>query len=95
MRGRNKDYIEQRAIESANYLINNNSTIRETAKYMGVSKSTVHKDLIIRLKDINHSLYEKVREVLDANWEERYIRGGLATKERYERLKEKESAKNE
>ncbi|TCU72893.1 putative DeoR family transcriptional regulator (stage III sporulation protein D) [Tissierella praeacuta] len=95
MRGRNKDYIEQRAIESANYLIKNNSTIRETAKYMGVSKSTVHKDLIIRLKDINHSLYEKVREVLDANWEERYIRGGLATKERYERLKEKESAKNE
>ncbi|MSU01888.1 stage III sporulation protein D [Tissierella sp. DSM 105185] len=80
--------MEQRAIESANYLVKNNATIRETAKHMGVSKSTVHKDLIIRLKYINHSLYEKVREVLDANWEERYIRGGLATKERYESLKE-------
>lgn len=88
MGSRNKDYIEQRAIESANYLIKNDSTIRETAKHMGVSKSTVHKDLIIRLKDINHSLYEKVREVLDANWEERYIRGGLATKEKYESLRD-------
>lgn len=85
--GRNQAYMEQRIIESANYLIKNNSTIRETAKHMGVSKSTVHKDLIIRLKYINHSLYEKVREVLDANWEEKHIRGGIGTKERYESLR--------
>lgn len=90
MGSRNEDYIEQRAIESANYLIENNSTIRETAKYIGVSKTTVHKDLIIRLKKINRSLYEKVREVLDANWEERCLRGGMGTKEKYKRLKEQE-----
>lgn len=87
MESRNQAFIEQRAIESAHYLIENNSTIRETAKYMGVSKSTVHKDLVIRLKDINRSLYENVSSVLEANWEEKHIRGGIGTKERYESLK--------
>ncbi|OZV12302.1 stage III sporulation protein D [Tissierella sp. P1] len=88
MGSRNEDYIEQRAIDTANYLIENNSTIRETAKHMGVSKTTVHKDLVIRLKDINHSLYENVKEVLATNWEERYLRGGLATKKKHEMLRE-------
>jgi putative DeoR family transcriptional regulator (stage III sporulation protein D) len=90
MGSRNEDYIEQRAIDTALYIIENNSTIRETAKHMGVSKTTVHKDLVIRLKDINHSLYEKVREVLDTNWDEKYLRGGLATKKKHEMLREKE-----
>lgn len=90
MRKSKEDYMEQRAIESAKYLVKNNATIRETAKHMGVSKSTVHKDLVIRLKEINRSLYENVSEVLEVNKEERHIRGGVATKERYERLMEGE-----
>ena len=57
---------------------------------MGVSKSTVHKDLVIRLKEINRTLYEDVSVVLEVNWEERYLRGGIATKEKYERLMEGE-----
>lgn len=90
MRKSKEEYIEQRAIESAQYTIENNSTIRQTARHMGVSKSTVHKDLKIRLKEINRSLYENVSEVLEVNKEERHIRGGVATKERYERLMEGE-----
>lgn len=88
MESRNKAFIEQRVIDSANYLIENSSTIRETAKKFGVSKSTTHKDLKFRLKKINRSLYENVSSVLEANWEEKHIRGGIGTKERYESLKE-------
>lgn len=45
-----KDYIEERAIEIANYIIEEKATVRQTAKKFGVSKSTVHKDdgVIIR-----------------------------------------------
>ena len=39
-----KDYIEERAINIANYIIDCNATVRQTAKAFGVSKSTVHKD---------------------------------------------------
>lgn len=81
-------YIEQRAIESAKYIIENDSTIRETARYIGVSKSTTHKDLKVRLKKMNRTLYENVCFVLDANWDEKHLRGGVATKEKYESLRE-------
>lgn len=84
---RDEDYIEQIAIESAKYTIANNSTIRQTARHMGVSKSTVHKDLKIRLKEISRSLYEDVSVVLEVNWEEKYIRGGIATKKKHEKLR--------
>lgn len=88
MENRLKDYIEQRAIESAHYLIENQATIRETAQRIGVSKSTTHKDLIERLPKINYQLYEDVVKVLETNYEIRHIRGGLATKRKYENLKE-------
>lgn len=78
-----KDYIEERAVEIAAYIIDNNATVRQTAKKFGVSKSTVHKDCTERLLQINPSLAAEARKVLDVNKQERHIRGGLATKEKY------------
>ena len=78
-----KDYIEERAIDIANYIIDSNATVRQTAKQFGISKSTVHKDVTERLMQINPSLAKEARKVLDVNKSERHIRGGLATKEKY------------
>lgn len=78
-----KDYIEERAVEIANYIIETKATVRQTAGKFGISKSTVHKDCTERLKDINPSLAAAVRCVLDVNKQERHIRGGLATREKY------------
>lgn len=78
-----KDYIEQRAVEIANYIIETNATVRQTAKQFGISKSTVHKDVTERLERINPSLAAQTRKVLDTNKSERHIRGGLATREKY------------
>lgn len=78
-----KDYIEERAINIANYIIENNATVRQTAKQFGISKSTVHKDVTDRLMQINPSLAKEARKVLDINKSERHIRGGLATREKY------------
>lgn len=79
--------IEERAVKLARYIIDSKDTVRGTAKKFGISKSTVHKDLSQRLENINHSLYLEVREVLDENKAERHIRGGLATKKKYEKWK--------
>ena len=78
-----KDYIEERAVSIANYIIESNATVRQTAKQFGVSKSTVHKDVTDRLMQINPSLAGQARKVLDVNKSERHIRGGLATREKY------------
>ncbi|NLK28270.1 MAG: sporulation transcriptional regulator SpoIIID [Clostridiales bacterium] len=78
-----KGYIEERAVEIANYIIENNATVRQTAKQFGISKSTVHKDVTERLTQINPALANKARVVLDLNKSERHIRGGMATKEKY------------
>ena len=78
-----KSYIEERAVEIAKYIIDNNATVRQTAKQFGISKSTVHKDVTERLHQINPSLGGEVRKVLDVNKSERHIRGGMATKEKY------------
>ena len=78
-----KGYIEERAMEIAHYIIDNNTTVRQAAKYFGVSKSTVHKDTTERLEQINPSLALEARKVLNVNKSERHIRGGMATKEKY------------
>ena len=78
-----KDYIEERAIDIANYIIDYNATVRQTAKQFGISKSTVHKDVTERLSQINPELAREARKVLDVNKSERHIRGGLATREKY------------
>ena len=78
-----KDYIEERAISIANYIIENNATVRHTAKEFGISKRTVHKDVTDRLMQVNPALAKQARKVLDVNKSERHIRGGLATREKY------------
>ena len=78
-----KDYIEERAVEVACYISETRATVRQAAKKFGISKSTVHKDCAERLRMINPSLAMEVRKVLDVNKQERHIRGGLATKEKY------------
>ncbi len=78
-----KEYIEERAVEIASYLIETGATVRQAAKKFGVSKSTVHKDCSDRLAEINPGLAAQARHVLDINKAERHIRGGLATREKY------------
>lgn len=85
-----KEYIEERATEIADYIIEYNATVRQTAKRFGVSKSTVHKDVTERLLQINPTLAQQARKVLDINKQERHIRGGLATKDKYLREKSRE-----
>ncbi|MDE6893206.1 MAG: sporulation transcriptional regulator SpoIIID [Lachnospiraceae bacterium] len=85
-----KDYIEERAIQIANYIIENNATVRQTAKTFGISKSTVHKDVTERLMQINSTLAKDARRVLDVNKQERHIRGGMATKEKYRHMHHEE-----
>ena len=70
-------------MEIARYIIDNNTTVRQAAKYFGISKSTVHKDVTERLVQINPSLAAETRKVLDVNKSERHIRGGMATREKY------------
>lgn len=74
---------EERAVLLGRYIVNHNATVRSTAKANGISKSTVHSDVTVRLRKIDGSLYEKVRNVLDINKKERHLRGGMATKEKY------------
>ncbi len=74
---------EERAVELGRYIAETNSTVRATGKKFGVSKSTVHTDVTVRLRKINPALYNEVRQVLEKNKEERHIRGGIATKEKY------------
>ena len=82
-----KDYIEERAMGIATYIIENNATVRQTAKAFGVSKSTVHKDVTERLAGINPVLAAQARKLLDVNKSERHIRGGMATKEKYSHMR--------
>ena len=83
-----KTDIEKRALMLGKYIAENNATVRNAAKHFSVSKSTVHKDVTERLSHINPILALKVRMVLDLNKQERHIRGGLATKEKYKRVEE-------
>ncbi len=78
------DTIQRRACELAVYIIETGATVRTAAGHFGISKSTVHKDLSQRLPQYNRELYKQVRLVLDENKAQRHIRGGIATKKKYE-----------
>ena len=78
-----KSYIEERAVDIANYIIEKNATVRQTAREFRVSKSTVHKDVTERLRYENPMLYREVKQVLLKNKSERHIRGGMATRRKY------------
>ena len=77
-----------RVLTLANYILKNNSTIRATAQHFGMAKSTVHHDLHNKLYHINTSLYHQVYALLQNNFNNKHINGGIATKIKYEKLKE-------
>lgn len=81
-----KEYIEKRAVEIADYIIKKGATVRQAARIYGVSKSTVHKDVTERLPKINPLKAGQVKVILDINKAERHIRGGKATKMKYEAM---------
>ena len=80
------DCMEERCVQFAQYIIDTRATVRATAKKFDYSKTTVHKDITERLRHCNPQLYAEVRKNLDINKEERHIRGGMATKHKYELL---------
>lgn len=82
-----KDYIRERVREVANYIFETKATVRQTARIYGVSKSTIHKDVTERLLKIDPELAARVKKVLEFNKAERHIRGGEATKRKYENMK--------
>lgn len=85
-----RSHVEERAIVVAKYILEKNTTVRQTAKTFGVSKSTIHKDVTERLEEINPTLAKEVKMVLEKNKSERHIRGGMATKLKYEKETKKD-----
>lgn len=89
MKFASKADTERRAVILAEYIIENNATVRAAAKNFGISKSTVHKDLTEKLPIISPQLYPEVKKIMEKNKQERHIRGGMATKHKYEELHKK------
>ena len=83
------DTIEERSCALAVYIVETGATVRSAAKHFGISKSTVHKDLSQRLPQYNKALYQQVRQVLNLNKAERHIRGGQATRQKYQLQRKK------
>ncbi len=79
--------IKKRIIKEALYIINNNATIRETAKLFNISKSTVHKDITERLAKLNIMLYQEIQIIMDNHLQTRHIKGGEVTKKKYKSLR--------
>ena len=86
-----KGLPEERAVAAAEYIIENKATVRSAARRFGVSKSTVHKDVSERLSRISPQLLAEVKAVLEQNKRDRHLRGGEATKQKYERIREKQN----
>jgi len=78
---------KERCVLLATYLVENKATVRAVAARFGISKSTVHKDITQNLKRVNRTLYEQAKEILDLNKKERHLRGGEATKQKYQKTK--------
>lgn len=89
-----KDLVDERAVMLGQYIVEKDSTVRETAKAFSVSKSTVHKDVTQRLSTINPALAKEVKAVLQKNKAERHMRGGEATRLKYEMLSQKTKTRN-
>ena len=81
-----KDSMDARICALADYILENEATVRAAAARYGVSKSTVHKDVTQRLRTLDRARFLRVRAVLARNKAERHLRGGMATKRKYERL---------
>ncbi|MDE5897413.1 MAG: sporulation transcriptional regulator SpoIIID [Clostridia bacterium] len=85
--------IEERVIACGDYIVKTGCTVRTCAIALGTSKSTVHKDVTERLSEVDPALWEKAKKVLDFNLKERHLRGGDATKRKYEQKRGADSAK--
>lgn len=81
-------YNEDKIIAMANYILDNKTTIRATAKHFNIPKSTVHQDLTVKLKYINYSLYKQIKILMEDNFNIKHIHGGESTKQKYLKLKE-------
>ena len=80
-------YGQQRRCELlGHYIAEQGATVRDTARYFGVSKSTVHKDVTQELRWVDPALFERVCAILQKHKEERHLRGGEATRKKYENL---------
>ena len=79
--------IRRRVMHQAQVMLENKLTVREVAKIIGLSKSTIHKDLTEKLKFIDEELFDEISNLLEYNKNIRHIRGGQKTKEKYENLK--------
>ena len=80
------EQTEDRCVLLGRHIIENKATVRSTGAQFGISKSTVHKDVAVRLKQQNGALYAEVRKVLEQNKAERHLRGGSATREKYKKI---------
>ena len=85
--------ITERVVKEGEYIAETGCTVRTCASVLGSSKSTVHKDVTERLYHIDKDLWDKVQKVLNVNLQERHLRGGNATKEKYEGKRKKEYIK--
>ena len=83
------EYMERRALACAQYILDTGCTVRACAAHFGVSKSTVHKDVTERLREVDLAAWQEVRQVLDKNLAERHLRGGDATRRMYALRREK------
>jgi putative DeoR family transcriptional regulator (stage III sporulation protein D) len=81
-----QEYIQKRVLEVCHYILDTTATVRQTATIFGVSKSTIHKDMTERLPAINKQLAVRVKYILDQNKAERHLRGGEATKRKYQKI---------
>lgn len=88
-----KKTVSNRATAIGNYIVNSNATVRRAAQKFGISKSTVHKDVSERLKEVNPSLYKSVKDILNQNKAQRHLRGGNATKIKFKNIKFSDNAK--
>lgn len=77
---------KERCVILGTYLVENRATVRNAAAKFGISKSTVHKDVTEHLDRVNHALYLEVEKVLQKNKQERHLRGGEATKQKYKHM---------
>ena len=82
-----KDYIVKRVTDMADYIVATGCTSRFAEKIFAVSKSTAHKDMSERLRQVDEIRYESVRKRIDVNLSERHLRGGVATKNKYKKLR--------
>lgn len=83
-----QDYIRRRVLDISSYILESKATVRQAAIVFGVSKSTVHKDITERLPSINKKTANQIKDILEFNKAERHLRGGEATRKKYQEMVE-------